>query len=123
MALFMAETTVRGNLQSGWAYTPVPAGNNKVGISWPQVLVSYLTRSRRGTKAYGDLSLITGVTQADLDNGSWFEWRWEIEIDPAASNLQNLQTIRDDLNDKEADQIETLRKRLAFYGYVGDSSA
>ena len=130
MAQFVVLTVSKQDAVDGYAYTPTAAitsasggnPNNRANTPWPEVVVDYLNNTRRAT---GTTAMYAGIDpnwQAALDNGTWFEWEFSIKIDPTETPAQTLARLKADINDQEADIIQTMITRLQYWGFTFDSS-
>jgi hypothetical protein len=107
---------------TGWAFTAVPGGNNAAGLPWIQVMREYrIWRNRRnGTITEADVP-VDASTQAELDAGTLFDWRWTVQFPTTLTNPQAVAAIEAEINAQEAAMIAQRSAELRYWGFEGDS--
>jgi hypothetical protein len=106
----------------GAAFSNVPGGNNDAGVPWVDVVRGYRRWSNR--KYGGSLAAVAEVdatTQAALDAGTMFEWRWATSFPQTHTNPQAIAAIEAAINAQEAEMISKLSVELRYWGFEGDS--
>jgi hypothetical protein len=108
---------------NGLAYTAVPGGNNAAGEPWADVVRAFLLwRNRRyGTTLQATIP-VDPATQAELDAGTLFEWRWNATFPTSHTNPQAIAAIETAIEAQEAAEEARLADLLRYWGFEGDSS-
>lgn len=118
------ETQVEGSdrTANGLAFTAVPAGNNQAGVPWVDVIKAYrVYRNRKFSTATLAAVPVAPATQAELDAGTLFEWRWRATFPISHTNPQAVAAIEAEINTAEPLEIDRISDLLRYWGFTGDS--
>lgn len=106
----------------GLAYSTVPGGNNDAGTPWVEIAVGYMTwRNRRYQGGTTAAIPVAAATQAALDGGALFEWRFDVAFPTSHTNPQAVAAIEAGINAQEAPMLTELGQTLRYWGHEAES--
>ncbi len=104
----------------GFAYSVVPAGNNVAGVTWKSAVSEWLASDILGTASKAP-TLPAAVTQAQLDSGDMYEWRFTVPLDANLSAGAKETEVQTFLTNREPTVVTVLQNRLRFWGREGSA--
>ncbi len=121
-----------GNRVSGYAHSltsVLGAGpNNAANYPWVDAVRDWVVENSKtveggpgSTKSQVPLAILPSSRQADLDNGSRYEWPFNFEVNANLPPAEKLVLVEAQLLTQEVIELAALENRLNFWGKTGSA--